>query len=1559
VAEETIVWTVLPFGHVREGALKGRLRVSVVVSPRLKPEAASEQVLKAFPDFVDWPLALRDLEFELRVGNARPVPLEPITRASSQTWSRLFSKTTPVAGFEFKDMSKVNLRSYAVRNVVGFLKEHYASLGEGGGDHPALLPWTNADGALKGMLGALGVRTQTIHVKDRAFEVATPGFERFFDGEGKGSVERLIDASVFTRESRHGARAVGIDGTEKGGTLFPIRVLPSDWQAPSSGGPYAPVMSQFKTAAEYAFYQANRFYRREPPTKEELKKRRPDLEDVPERVKPPKFDFHQIIASFADYPLLLRELGIVIDFALPSENPIASQVPGQGSAVGTMALEIRWKKPHDSKTDRFPRTAWQATKEVFVTRARTGDHDLGLLRLSGASDAFLPPEKALSDFDVFAIDPDGAALKTVNFLLTAQNLVAKSLAIGADGEITYTTGDRQPLAALRSGGIGVSRHGRAGEIAMSAAATALKNDAIAASATKAKDIVLYAEDVLRGYRVDVHEGKVWRSLCRRTGEYRVLKDDYRLELAGEAEPSDEGYVKGASTTSPTNGGDDHYLHETLFKWTGYSLVAPRPGRTIRAHDATDSGLQREEVEDVKEHATSGNGLAVTFRAEKRSLPRLRFGSTYRLRARIVDLAGNSLSVDDSALANDIQATEPVSYGRLEPVDPPALVQRAMSSDGESIERMVIRSNYDADPANYVASNDFTKFVKGPATEDFEYQEKNERHVVPPKSSELQCEEHRAFDAAFGAAGGPMEVRHAYEIASREAGTLFDDLPGAVVELVTPKTADDVATTSALPLEAPSDTKPTGDRLAGGQYIVHREASLTTPYLPDPAAGGIALRGVPGLKEGAFGDAPSSANVYRAPNEELVLLVRFGDDWPNTRGLRIVLAERPATLDDKSCTETFTTEGLPKWDEASRELTIFVSKGRIARLRYSSFILSELHPHLFPHAKHAVNPNFMPDFALPSWLSTEGARARMRGMGEVGAHWMMTPFRPLVLVHATQQPVFTPQLNRFHPLPRPPGASFADLDGYVVLHGPSTGKVELVADWQEWVDDPERPRPERVDATGQLSELQLSENHVNAFTLKELVEEQAPMPGKKRSPGNRHEFGDTRFRLVRYRLRATTRFREYLPPALYAEEKLITRIGDVAEGAPVLEGAEGDMGAPVLFNVPGAVPHGTRILSSARPEVPHVVYVVPTFLWQSEKGKDLHSQSSTRYGSGLRVYLERPWFASGDGELLGVVLSSDGGSFTGITEEALPHVTQWGLDPIWDSTNPKERASVADFPSRVASETVKLAELNGEVQVVGHRVQWDDARKLWFCDIELNTGASYMPFVRLALVRYQPNSEPDAKVSRVVLAEFAQLLPRRRVLLTRDGTRANVRVFGATPGYGPMKFPSDSEFLDVSFIPPPGSSGESGRNKIEVVLQTRDPEMDSDLAWSDAGVLASSLAEPGGPSLPFERFGGGEHVRARAPGRTVTNRLGETVHLEAEVPLGPGAASSVIGARIDRAIWEGDATLPDLQGKPARLMVREFERYYSDRTVPEEHGARIFRRRVVEERLVFADVFPLN
>jgi hypothetical protein len=396
-------------------------------------------------------------------------------------------------------MSRVNLRSYAVRNVTGFLRRHYGNLAsQSAGTHPTLLPWQSAHGSLKGMLTDLGTQTQKINFGDRSIEVALPGFDRFFDDKNEAQLERLLDGMVFGPDGKYRAPVVGLDGKPQTSTVFPIRVLPPDWQNPALNGPDAAVMSQFRSADEYTFYQANRFYHRTRPSDAQKRMRRPNFQNVPDAPKADDFDFHRIVASFADYPEVMRALGLVIDCVLPKSNPLLTALGNNALADGTFGVDVVWSNGHNGDNDAYPNTAWRVTKGRFVTRARTTDHTNGLLQLQGAHDRTLAvPQSAAkplkSDFDVYQMDPDGASIKTTNFLITAQNLVGKSLKPGSHGDVTYTTGDKQPVAALRSGGLGVSRHGRAAEVAMTAASAALKNTAMEGSAAQSRNIVLFTK----------------------------------------------------------------------------------------------------------------------------------------------------------------------------------------------------------------------------------------------------------------------------------------------------------------------------------------------------------------------------------------------------------------------------------------------------------------------------------------------------------------------------------------------------------------------------------------------------------------------------------------------------------------------------------------------------------------------------------------------------------------------------------------------------------------------------------------------------------------------------------------------------------------------------------------------------------------------------------------------------------------------------------------------------------------------------------------------------------
>jgi hypothetical protein len=199
----------------------------------------------------------------------------------------------------------------------------------------------------------------------------------------------------------------------------------------------------------------------------------------------------------------------------------------------------------------------------------------------------------------------------------------------------------------------------------------------------------------------------------------------------------------------------------------------------------------------------------------------------------------------------------------------------------------------------------------------------------------------------------------------------------------------------------------------------------------------------------------------------------------------------------------------------------------------------------------------------------------------------------------------------------------------------------------------------------------------------------------------HPFHDTKYHAVTYTPVATTRFREYFPAAATAN--------------------------PAAVTLTGADTPAIDVLNSARPDLPKVLYVVPMFSWTSGP------TSSVRQGA-LRVYLNRPWYSSGAGELLGV-LFLPGQPFVSMEEPLQKFATRWGADPIWLSAKTDTAAQLANFTAFTAAGSgLSLAETSALVDVAGYTVEFDANRKLWFADIQLDLGTSYTPFVRLAMAR---------------------------------------------------------------------------------------------------------------------------------------------------------------------------------------------------------------------------------
>lgn len=1428
-ASHTVLFTVLPRGITVN---TDSLPVSVLISPRL----VGEDRLGAFPDWVDWTAFLKrgfSLTFEcggqqLEVrGNTEP--LEP------RLWRALFNKRTFVRSHAFNDYSEHGILSYSVRESLSALKTVYqeASVTIG-------LP-DEGQSDLGGQEDRETNRRRLAEMLD--------GLDVHWNAK---------DARRWREVVRHRIRS-GITDRAISGPLDGEGLI----TAPRNAGAFQAVAVPFAT-----------FHHMPTPTEEQA---------GPVRFDPDEVDFHQAISSLGSYPELLRALGLIVDVSLPADFVPLQPFPAF-STLSVIETGIPWQQsPARRPLETACVHAGTDTARLFFTATRTqlaGTPSplqvLGLLNLD--------PER----YGLAQVDVDGAMHKVMtvaeitNRPDPGRNLYDSSPEAAPNPEVFDQDAT---LPSMRSSGLQLYVDRRGAAVLDTISQSKAFNAALESGGAQPRPF--FAEDLVRGYRLDVWESRTdaWHSLHRRSAKYEIGED--RVPFATEDE---EGFFELA-TTQPAPGADpaekDLYVHEVIARWAGWSLSVPFPGKALSHYgDPADAVLPNanhptyETDEPVTAFKVRG-----TYSVIKGSLPRLRFGSRYRVRARAVDLAGNSLDAG-APLANGLAAImglprdlEGLAYLRYEPVAAPLVVirdEQALTLPGSAVHRLVIRTA-NAGIEQDEAAADLTAA---------------DRHIVPPRTSVEMAERHGMLDGPDGKLKADAAT---WQLAAdRDAGRFSE----ATVTVAG-------QTLEKIPLEP-------------------AEQVDALPHLPDPFSRGAALRDLPGSTTFAIGRVapdPGGAaagvayDVLSDPNPRSgsATLVSFngGDAWQQTAGFRLVLAE-PAPGE---------TGPPPLWDPAARVLTVFLGKGRAAVVPLSSYAtpadlaLMGQWKWMREYVDLATIFLAAPNRLLPGQSVDRIAHVLQRAVE--GGHWMLTPPTLLTLVHAVQQPIGRPAFAAVNverdttwtpsnPLQtgrvrgrtdpeeltpitawRRPGETTAFLMGALRVHGASTAKIEVMAAWTDPVD-----LPDNAEATqafdGPVEELPLPRPREGYLLAKgaayrpvgyydpehdQIVMVRTGDKAAKGAPYDltftdaapRHELGDTKRHLVHYRAIASSRYREYFPQD---QELDFTRPSE-----------------PILVDVP----------ASARPLAPDVVYVVPTFGWQRQTGTNL--KRSVRFGGGLRVYLRRPWFSSGVGELLGVALWS---GLNGALDEAArdkfkPFFTQWGMDPIWKTATLSYAPGTFSFPDAVEQDYgVSLEESSaalpaggpGRVDVVGYSPQFDKERGLWFADLTIDTGATYSPFVRLALVRFQPHALDDARISRVVLADFAQLTPDRTATVTADPHHPRtlrITVSGLAPTAPPPLGPG---------VKPPRPT------HVNVRVQRR-TDATTDLGWADApegDATVTQLYEGSGLGQPdLALWIGGVTFTAPPPAGTYRLLIEEFEYITADYMDGRNAPGRLIYA----------------------------------------------------------------
>jgi hypothetical protein len=399
----------------------------------------------------------------------------------------------------------------------------------------------------------------------------------------------------------------------------------------------------------------------------------------------------------------------------------------------------------------------------------------------------------------------------------------------------------------------------------------------------------------------------------------------------------------------------------------------------------------------------------------------------------------------------------------------------------------------------------------------------------------------------------------------------------------------------------------------------------------------------------------------------------------------------------------------------------------------------------------------------------------------GENPLVSPPVILELVHPVEKPLLTPVINSAQLSQAVPSQTGAILHAAVDIDAKSTGLVEFTAEWHDWVDNPnvsDRPLvdPETAKSNpsfGVAMKQNLTIGSKNWLTLE-------PNAGKttfvEDQTSGQHSFPDTRHRFVHYRARAHSSFRSY-----YSSDDDVEKFLNQSD--------------PVRL----------EFLNTKNPDLASVAYGVPSFEWMAgQDPRDSKAYRRLRRGGNIRLWLDRGWWSSGEGELLAVVCLQPGQTIPDADGPGR-FVTGWGSDPVrYQGVLPQTFGPAArDFAGTVWTETsVQLdsivddtgATLNLKVELALYSPQFDLTRRLWYSDIQFKQIPSNYAFVKLALMRYQPHSlSMDVRCSRVVSADFAQLYPDRAVSVVRvPGLKRKVRVhiYGGDPSHdGPRNDPT--------------------------------------------------------------------------------------------------------------------------------------------------------------------------
>lgn len=474
---------------------------------------------------------------------------------------------------------------------------------------------------------------------------------------------------------------------------------------------------------------------------------------------------------------------------------------------------------------------------------------------------------------------------------------------------------------------------------------------------------------------------------------------------------------------------------------------------------------------------------------------------------------------------------------------------------------------------------------------------------------------------------------------------------------------------------------------------------------------------------------------------------------------------------------------------------------------------------------------------------------------------MCPTTRLTLVHAVRRPLTSPSLAPRTAVSVERGRSQKDarMAADVAHHAMSTGRLTVFASWSEWRDEGGFVRTSRRHAPPQRVEIM-----ANAVAEAATAAEPGTGARVQRVEGTLVA-PDLRRIDVKLTVRATSRFVEEfreplavtwtdlpgidgavldLPADVDVESVRLLRDGrDLVRSTDYREitdprddrrtlavyglaGARAGVTITVL-GVKGSIltsgTLGTVVVPAAmRPLPPSVAYVVPAFAGQAGKVEPLTGRSvATRDKPRLRIWLERPWWSSGDQEKLAVVWEMAPEPPPGDDDRISKLVTLFGTDPLYrafpDDDWMVEPLSGLALPSPITLDE-GISPLDPvTVKVRLHDVTYDAARDMYYAEVVWpdHVGGK---FVRPAIARFQQHvTAGNSQLSLIRTIDPVRLLQSRRAeAFNVTASQFNVTVTGTT-----------------GLEEVPDNPAEYGRLRVSLQLRTAlgDPELGWDTVAS--------------------------------------------------------------------------------------------------------------------------------